>query len=344
MVDRYRSQLASYRGIAADKRKFCLLMLGKINAWRSNAGAPNLVLGESPVPQIQANSCLETGVCSSWSLEGLKPYMRYSLAGGSQAHIEDWWHEIFWESTYAIDVPGLIDRAVSGFVEDHDGVPNLLSPWFRKVSIGLAWSSEQFVVFLLYEGDYIEYLSDPYISQGLLRFSGHLKNGDKFYELDDLVVDVWYDPPAASPTLNQLVRVRSYDWGVIVASLRRPLPVGYNWTEEFGSVDVLRFSRPEDFPPDVPMPTNINEQIDLMAEARQSNRLAVKSNVSFPYLTCQEWDLRENYFSVSVDMSSITGEWGSGIYTLALWCGMSAAKESVKISSHSIFLDDDTNW
>ena len=64
-------------------------MLELINQARSRAGVPPVVMGTNNVAQIQADQLLEDCVSSHWGTDGLKPYMRYSLAGGYQANGEN---------------------------------------------------------------------------------------------------------------------------------------------------------------------------------------------------------------------------------------------------------------
>ena len=57
------------------------LLLDLINQERTRAGAPPVTLGNSPVPQLHAEDMLENCFISHWGTDGLKPYMRHSLAG-----------------------------------------------------------------------------------------------------------------------------------------------------------------------------------------------------------------------------------------------------------------------
>ena len=57
-------------------------MLELINETRVRNGVPPVVMGTNNVAQIQADQILEDCVSSHWGTDGLKPYHRYSLAGG----------------------------------------------------------------------------------------------------------------------------------------------------------------------------------------------------------------------------------------------------------------------
>ena len=64
-------------------------MLELINAERRRAGVTPVVLGTNDAAQLHAESSLAHCTSSYWGADGLKPYMRYSLAGGYQSNGEN---------------------------------------------------------------------------------------------------------------------------------------------------------------------------------------------------------------------------------------------------------------
>ncbi|MXY20302.1 MAG: hypothetical protein F4Y49_03085 [Dehalococcoidia bacterium] len=64
-------------------------MLELINAERAKAGVGSVVLGDNIAAQLHAEAALENCFASHWGIDGLKPYMRYSLAGGYQSNGEN---------------------------------------------------------------------------------------------------------------------------------------------------------------------------------------------------------------------------------------------------------------
>ena len=343
LANRYVRRLVSFPGIPDDKLALSSRMLEKINLWRTNANAPCLMLGDSPVPQLQAAFCLDTGVPSFWNSEGLKPYVRYSLAGGVQAHEEAFYHETLHSEPSVLDLEALLDRAVSALAEDHSFGNPMLSPWVRKASIALVWNAERFFAFLLFEGDYVQYVSYPRLSAGKLELSGRTRNGMTFSNPEDLSASLWYDPPPYAPTLNQLVRVWVSDRGTIVGALRRPLHDNRYWQEDAGSFDLARYGNPESFPRDAPMPSDALELLAMMDRAKQSDRQVQPTLVSFPYVTCSQWDIGSDYFTVSADLSQILREWGHGIYTLRLASRPGPQKEPVNFSTFSILHEESSS-
>ena len=61
------------------------LMLELINEERTRAGLNPVTMGDNAAAQLHAEAALEGCFSSHWGLHGLKPYMRYSLAGGYQS-------------------------------------------------------------------------------------------------------------------------------------------------------------------------------------------------------------------------------------------------------------------
>ena len=64
-------------------------MLELINAERTSAGLNPVVLGDNIAAQLHAEIALANCFSSHWGIDGLKPYMRYSLAGGYQSNGEN---------------------------------------------------------------------------------------------------------------------------------------------------------------------------------------------------------------------------------------------------------------
>ena len=64
-------------------------MLELINAERVQAGLNPVVLGDNVAAQLHAEASLKNCFSSHWGIDGLKPYMRYSLAGGYQSNGEN---------------------------------------------------------------------------------------------------------------------------------------------------------------------------------------------------------------------------------------------------------------
>ena len=175
-------------------------MLELINAEREQAGVGAVVLGDNPAAQIHAENALENCYGGHWDMDGLKPYMRYSLGGGYQSNAEnglgrdycitarDWYQSIS-------GIKQEIKEAIQSWMDSPGHRRNLLDPWHRKVNIGLAWDRYNTVFFQHFEGDYVTYDQLPSINSGYLSINGKTKNGVTLPSIWDLSVQIFYDAP-----------------------------------------------------------------------------------------------------------------------------------------------------
>ena len=209
-------------------------MLELINTERKKAGLNPVILGDNIAAQLHAESALENCFSSHWGIDGLKPYMRYSLAGGYQSNGENGSG-----SDYCIKAPDgysanssisvEIDEVMDSWMNSSGHRRNLLDPSHRKVNIGIVWDRYNTLMYQHFEGDYVEYDRLPTITNGVLSLSGQTKNGVRFGENRDLGIQIYHDAPPHPLTRGQVSRTYCYDSGRRVASLRWPLTGGYYW-------------------------------------------------------------------------------------------------------------------
>ena len=160
------------------------LMLELINRERTKAGLSPVELGTNLAAQIHAESSLENCTSSHWGVDGLKPYMRYSLAGGYQSNGENG-HGLDYcitgrEKYRAIsNIEGEIREAMSGWMRSPGHRSNILDKWHKKVNIGLAWDRYNIVAYQHFEGDHVRYEALPTIEDGILSLEGTTKNRRK---------------------------------------------------------------------------------------------------------------------------------------------------------------------
>ena len=111
----------------------------------------------------------------------MKPYMRYTLAGGEQYSAENVSGIDFCPSDpdrYAsTSIASEIDEAMNGLLSSPGHVRNILEPHHRKVNIGVAYQHPNLWLVQLFVGDYIDYDVTPNIVDGHLTMSGSTKNG-----------------------------------------------------------------------------------------------------------------------------------------------------------------------
>ena len=188
-----------------------LYMLQLINSERTRAGAGSVVLGDNIAAQIHAETALANCFSSHWGLDGLKPYMRYSLAGGYQSngengHGSDYCIKESDQYLPVTDIQGEIREAVAGWMNSPGHRRNMLNPSHKKVNIGIAWDRYNVKAFQHFEGDYVEYARLPEIHEGVLTLAGRTTNEARLGGRRDLDVQIYYDPPPEPLTLGQVAR------------------------------------------------------------------------------------------------------------------------------------------
>ena len=137
-------------------------MLELINSEREKAGLGSVVLGDNAAAQLHAEAALENCFASHWGVDGLKPYMRYSLAGGYQSNGENGLgidYCVKASDGYAAlgSIESEIREAMVLWMGSAGHRRNILRKWHKKVNIGIAWNRYNFAAYQHFEGDYVEY-------------------------------------------------------------------------------------------------------------------------------------------------------------------------------------------
>ena len=316
-------------------------MLGLINAARAAAGARPVALGGNAAAQLHAEEALAGCFSSHWGRDGLKPTMRYSLAGGYQANGENVSGLNYCitaaDGYRAIASPEEEAReAMEGLMDSAGHRRNILDPRHRAVSLGLAWDEWNFMAVQQFEGGYVTYGRAPAIDDdGVLAFSGETRNGAAFTEEDDLGVQVYYDPPPRPLTRGQLARTYCYDSGRIVAALRAPAgPFAYYPSDELLSAHAP-CPNPYDVPADAPAPQSHDEAHAAWQAAYDASQAREERSVVARWITAEEWVADGQRFAVTADLSEVLAEHGAGVYSLAVWGAIEG--ERAVISEYSIF-------
>ena len=239
-------------------------MLELINERRVQAGVPPVELGNNDAAQLHAESSLQNCASSHWGIDGLKPYMRYSLAGGYQSNGENGSGSdycIKWSDGYRSLDPIEIEirQAMEQWMDSPGHRRNILDRWHRRVNIGLAWDRYNFKAFQHFEGDYVEFDTLPTLREGVLTLAGRTRNGARFDDAGDLTVQVFYDPPPHPLTRGQVSRTYCYDSGLPVAGLREPLSGGWFYDEHEYSKTYTPCPDPYDVSPGAHAPESPEE-------------------------------------------------------------------------------------
>ena len=316
-------------------------MLELINAERQRAGVGAVTLGDNIAAQLHAEAALKGCFSSHWGVDGLKPYMRYSLAGGYQSNGENGsglGYCIRAADGYAAN--GAIQREIretmDGWMRSPGHRRNLLDPHHKKVNIGIAWDRYNTVMYQHFEGDYVQYDKLPTIANGTLSLSGRTKNGVRLNEKRDLSIQIYYDSPPHTLTRGQVARTYCYDGGRPVASLRWPLSGRSRWTTDTFFQTYKPCPDPYDAPPDIAAPGSPTEAHQAWQEAYNASQGRASQSLTVPWITASEWMTKGTEFSVQADISEVLNRHGDGVYTLTVW-GKIGGEEDLVISQYSIF-------
>ena len=315
-------------------------MLELINAERAKAGVPPVILGNNIAAQLHAEISLENCVASHWGVDGLKPYMRYSLAGGYQSNGENWAGLDYCAKASDFYAPlGSLNREIrevmDGWMDSPGHRDNILDPWHKKVNIGLAWDRYNFAAAQHFEGDYVEYSRLPAIDNGILSFAGATRNGFEFDDQDDLGVQIYYDPPPHPLSRGQLALTYCYDNGIQVAALRPPLTGNWFYTDHQFSKSQSQCPDPYAVPADTPGPASPKAANAAWQAAYDASQNMPDQYVSGPWLTASSWQANGANFSLQANISQVIDRHGPGVYTITVWGN--AAGEDIVISEYSIF-------
>ena len=315
-------------------------MLGLVNDTREGEGLVPLRLGANTAAQAHAEASLVGGINSHWDLAGLKPAMRYSLAGGYQRNQENVFRNRC-RGGCSFSLREQIREIMMVWMSSPDHRREILRPNHRMVNIGLAWQhdffrgSYVFNVVQQFEGDYVQYETLPTIGDdGRIALAGTLRNGATLHEARDLSIQVYYDPPPQPVTVGQIDRVYGSNPGLYVAKLRRPLSDGRHYTMETGEVTNELRPAPYDFPLDSPPCwDDWDECRALDWEARAAPTTAVTSTRH--RITAARWNTTATSFDVVADFSPVLDQYGAGVYQVDLRAILNG--EEVLVSEYAVF-------
>ena len=293
-------------------------MLELINAERAKAGVPPVVLGDNIAAQLHAEASLENCFFSNYGLDGLKSYMRYSLAGGYQSNLESFYGLNYcikpWENYQALGSIEQEIREVMNQFMGSDSRANLLGRWHRKVNIGLAWDRYNFRVVQQFEGDYVAYSLRPTLENGFLSLAGTVKNGISFSDRQDLGIQVHYDPPPHPLTRGQLARTYVGGHGIQVAALRPPLTGNQFYLEDQFVKSESQYPDPYQVSDDAPAPSSYAEAQRIFREMREQSLPEIQ--IIGPWLTASHWIAAGVDFAAQADLSQVIAQHGPGVYTV----------------------------
>ncbi len=203
--------------------------LSLINSDRTHNGTLNVSLSSVDSGQQHADNMLTYQFFSHWDMNGYKPYMRHTLAGGQGSVAEN----VAWQySSGPFDAKEAI-RNLEWKMMYNDSKwewghrDNILNSFHNKVSIGIAYDNHNLYFVQDFENDYIEWSTMSVAENGEVTMSGTFQKG----ELTANWTNIFYDPLPSNLTVEQLEKPAysgSYTLGAFVGMA---VPSGYKSSE-----------------------------------------------------------------------------------------------------------------
>ena len=322
-------------GEAADLRQ---IVLELTNDARRAAGLSPVRLGANLAPQEHAEDMAESCFLSHWGTDGMKPYMRYSLAGGVQANAENAHGASFCPADPSRYFQATLAEEAQQAVESLMGSPghraNILRPEHRLLHLGLAYRAPNFWMVQQFSGHYAAFAQTPTIEDGELSFDMTACNGARVSR-DDLSVQVRHDPLPSELTPGQLQRTYCVSSGQEIAALRPPLEQGRYLDDDF-SPHASGCLDPYLLDPDLPAAQSYDDAALLKVLAR-SGRLGGDELGLGVWITADQWDVDGGRARVAADLSALLRATGNGVYTILIWG--SVRGDDVPIAEYSIFVE-----
>ena len=322
-----------------DEKKYMLELIN--NARRAN-GLTAVELGENIAAQLHVESALKNCVSSHWGLDGLKPGMRYSLAGGYQSNGENGSGLDYCYS--ARDRVAPIGSVRQKILQAHQGLmgspghrANILRETHRKVNIGLAWDRYNLYLAQHFEGGHVEYEQLPEISDGVLQVKGSLTSGFRFTGDDPLGLQIYFDPPPHNLTGGQVSRTYCYDNGRQVASLRPPLSGGYYYPTHSFTQNLKFCPSPYDVPSTAQPALSGEEAHRIWASVKTESERLGSVPVTVPWITASRLQTQGRDFEAQASIQIVLERYGPGVYSIIVWGDLAGHDEPVVISEYSIF-------
>lgn len=297
-----------------------LFMLDLINTDRISNGLEPVKLGGNLAAQLHAEELFRNGFLGHWGLDGLKPYMRYTLAGGTGAEGENV------SGSNEPRLPGVryaktpirdsLREAQEGLMSSPGHRQNILDPWHQRVNLGIACDDVSCTVAQQFEHNYIQWNRVPSMEGGLLAFGGRMLGGFAYSS-----TDVWYDPLPKPLQANQIRATYCYSLDTPVVFIREPAPPGSFYPTNITSFSWSSCLDPRDVNPTAPPP-----QV----------KAALPKVGLVPWADPDTYKIQGTAFDVVVDMSPYLAQYGDGVYTVVIWGDQ--ANESVALTNYSIFV------
>ena len=177
--------------VQVGKEELVAYALSLINSDRQASNAPNVTLSPVASAQKHAEDMLKNSFFSHWNIEGYKPYVRYTLAGGRGAVNEN----IAAQFGSSLDPKAAIrDLEWSMMHDDAESDwghrNNILDAFHNRVSIGIAYDNDSFYLVQDFEDAYVEWTTLSSSNSAAI-LAGKFTSSDLTIRQVDIYFDDW---------------------------------------------------------------------------------------------------------------------------------------------------------
>ena len=299
-----------------------LLMLDMINRDRVDNGLPPVELGSNLAAQFHAEELFSYGFLGHWGLDGMKPYMRYTQAGGTGSEGENVAGSneprVFGVRYAKTPIRDSLNELQEGLMASPGHRRNILNPSHQNVNLGIACDDVECTVVQQFEHNYVQFENLPSIRNGQLAFSG--------LTLADFVyggLQIWYDPLPQPLDTAQIRASYCYDSGVPVVFIRQPAPPGSFYTSDISNFSWSNCLDPRDVDPIMPPPKVSAASEDEVGQ--------------IPWTDADIYNVQGQEFDILVDISHHVAQFRDGVYTVVIWGDR--GDESVPLTNYSVFVE-----
>jgi len=194
-----------------------------INNDRAEHGLRNVSLSAIDSAQRHAENMLKNGYFSHWDVNGYKPYMRYTLAGGDGAVSEN--VAYYYSSGMIEHKEAVMKLQWEMMYNDSDSNwghrDNILNPLHNKVGIGVAYDEHTLYLVQDFEDDYIEWTALNVSQSGYVVMYGTFSGVQRKVHS----ICLFYDPLPTNLTASQLSKSPyngAYSMGVFIGVVAPP--------------------------------------------------------------------------------------------------------------------------
>ncbi|MBM2832237.1 MAG: Cysteine-rich secretory protein family [Dehalococcoidia bacterium] len=303
--------------------------LDLINIDRQSTGLTPVVLGNNTAAQKHSEDLLANSYLAHWGTDGMKPYMRYTLAGGFNYEGENAYRTWTVRSgngnpLFKRDPRQMLEEAQKSLMASPGHRTNILTKWHKKVNVGIAYNNDSLYLVQQFEGDYISFGQLPTLQNGMLSLSGGTRVG---FAVDQ--IQVWYDPPPHPLTLGQLDKTYAYSLGKPAAFIRPPPPPRSYYTESVSTFSREVYPDPYNIPPNTPpLPQSGTSILETPPSSRVTETVR--------WVEATQWNISGNSFAIRADLSQIVMSFRGGVYTIVIWA--ETGEESVDLTNYSIIV------